>query len=36
MPKNKKKEIILTLCMCSLMVLGMSIYNLILHHSFSL
>lgn len=35
MPKNKKEEMILTLCMCSLMVLGMSIYNLVLHHDFS-
>lgn len=36
MPKNKKEEMILTFCMCSLMVLGMSIYNLYLHHDFSI
>lgn len=35
MPKSKKEEMVLTLCMCSLMVLGMSVYNLWLHHDFS-
>lgn len=36
MPKNKKEEISLTLLMCSLMVLGMSIYNLTLHHNLTI
>lgn len=33
MPTNKKEGIIFTTLMCFLMVLGMSIYNLILHNS---
>lgn len=36
MPKNRKEEMILTLCMCGLMVMGMSIYNLYLHHDFTI
>ncbi len=36
MPKNKKEGIIFTSLMCFLMVLGMSIYNLMLHNDFSL
>lgn len=31
LPTNKKEEIIFTLLMCSLMVFGMSTYNLFLH-----
>lgn len=36
MPKTKKEGLIFTLCMCSMMVLGMSAYNLLLHGHFSL
>lgn len=35
MPTSKKEGIFFTILMCSLMVLGMSTYNLILHNSFS-
>ena len=35
MPTNKKEGIIFTTLMCFSMVLGMSIYNLLLHGSFS-
>lgn len=35
MPQNKKEGLIFTLLMCFQMVLGMSIYNLFLHHSLS-
>lgn len=35
MPKNKKESMIFTTIMCFLMVFGMSLYNLILHNSFS-
>ena len=31
MPTNKKEGIIFTTIMCSMMVLGMSLYNLLLH-----
>ena len=36
MPHNKKEGLIFTTLMCFSMVLGMSIYNLLLHGSFSL
>lgn len=36
MPTNKKEGIIFTTLMCFLMVLGMSIYNLLLHNDLSL
>lgn len=36
MPTNKKEGIIFTTIMCSLMVLGMSLYNLLLHDNFAL
>lgn len=36
MPKNKKESLLFTTIMCFLMVAGMSSYNLLLHHSFSL
>ncbi|WP_122646207.1 DUF2798 domain-containing protein [Enterococcus mediterraneensis] len=36
MPTNKKEGIIFTTLMCFLMVLGMSTYNLWLHHSLTL
>lgn len=36
MPKNKNQGIFFTTIMCFLMVLGMSIYNLILHNDFSM
>lgn len=36
MPTNKKEGIIFTLCMCSMMVLGMSCYNLVLHGELTL
>lgn len=36
MPKNKRESIIFTTLMCSLMVVGMSLYNLVLHHDFSM
>lgn len=35
MPTNKKESLIFTCMMCSMMVLGMSLYNLLLHHHFS-
>lgn len=35
MPKNKVESIIFTAIMCSLMVVGMSCYNLVLHQDFS-
>ncbi|GKQ42388.1 DUF2798 domain-containing protein [Companilactobacillus sp. RD055328] len=35
MPTNKKEGIIFGSIMCFLMVLGMSIYNLVLHQSFT-
>lgn len=36
MPTNKKEGIIFTVIMCSLMVIGMSIYNLFLHGNLNL
>lgn len=36
MPTNKKEGIIFTTIMCSMMVLGMSMYNLLLHDNFGL
>ncbi len=36
MPTNKKENYIFTAIMCSLMVLGMSIYNLVLHNALTL
>lgn len=36
MPTNKKEEIVFTLLMCSLMVFGMSTYNLMLHDHLTL
>lgn len=36
MPRNKKESMIFTLCMCCLMVLGMSCYNSLLHGSLTL
>lgn len=36
LPTNKKEGIIFTTLMCFLMVLGMSIYNLLLHNDLSL
>lgn len=36
MPKNKKEGLIFTTLMCFMMVFGMSLYNLWLHHAFSL
>jgi biotin transporter BioY len=36
MPTNKKEGIIFTTIMCSMMVLGMSMYNLLLHDHFGL
>ena len=36
MPTNKKEGIIFTVIMCSLMVIGMSTYNLLLHGSLNL
>ncbi|AYW49800.1 DUF2798 domain-containing protein [Tetragenococcus halophilus] len=36
MPTNKRESLFFTSVMCFLMVLGMSAYNLLLHHSFSL
>ncbi|APT18171.1 hypothetical protein FC62_GL000710 [Amylolactobacillus amylotrophicus DSM 20534] len=36
MPTNKKEGLIFGSLMCFLMVLGMSIYNLVIHNSFSL
>lgn len=36
MPTNKREGMIFTTLMCFLMVTGMSIYNLIIHDSFSL
>ena len=36
MPTNKKEGIIFTTIMCSMMVLGMSLYNLLLHDNFGL
>ena len=36
MPKNKKEGIIFTTIMCSMMVLGMSLYNLQLHDNLAL
>lgn len=36
MPTNKKEGIIFTTILCSMMVLGMSMYNLLLHDSFGL
>lgn len=35
MPNNKKESLLFTCTMCFLMVFGMSVYNLILHDSFS-
>lgn len=35
MPKNKKESWLFTGCMCGLMVLGMSIYNIALHGELS-
>ena len=36
MPTNKKEGIIFTVMMCSLMVIGMSIYNLWVHNSLNI
>ena len=36
MPTNKKEGIIFTTIMCSMMVLGMSLYNLLLHDNLAL
>lgn len=36
MPTNKKEGIIFTVIMCSLMVIGMSTYNLFLHGNLNL
>ena len=36
MPKNKKEGIFFTTLMCLLMVVGMSVYNLMLHQDFSI
>lgn len=36
MPTNKKEGIIFTTIMCSMMVLGMSLYNLLLHDQLAL
>lgn len=36
MPTNKKEGIIFTVIMCSLMVIGMSVYNLFLHDNLNL
>lgn len=36
MPKSKNQGIFFTTLMCFLMVLGMSSYNLVIHHDFSL
>ncbi|WP_319995721.1 DUF2798 domain-containing protein [Trichococcus shcherbakoviae] len=36
MPTNKKEGIIFTTIMCSMMVLGMSMYNLLLHDNLAL
>lgn len=36
MPKNKKEGVIFTTLMCSLMVIGMSVYNLWLHDNLML
>ncbi|WP_107995276.1 DUF2798 domain-containing protein [Trichococcus paludicola] len=36
MPTNKKEGIFFTTIMCSMMVLGMSLYNLLLHDNFAL
>lgn len=35
MPTNAKEGVLFTSLMCSLMVLGMSAYNLVLHHAFT-
>lgn len=36
MPTNKKESLLFTSLMCSMMVLGMSVYNLMLHGHFSM
>ncbi|MFZ2454299.1 MAG: DUF2798 domain-containing protein, partial [Trichococcus flocculiformis] len=36
MPTNKKEGIIFTTIMCSMMVLGMSMHNLLMHDNFGL
>ncbi len=35
MPRNKKEEMMFTTMICTLMVVGMSSYNMILHQQFS-
>ena len=36
MPTNKKESLIFTSLMCSMMLMGMSVYNLLLHGHFSM